>query len=74
MVSAITELSTTVNDFTKCLNQKGQCNVLFLDFSKAFDKVPLHIPFSVLSSNIMALIIVDQVFFNLYIPVRSVRR
>ena len=29
-----------VNDFAKCLNQKGQCDVLLLDFSKAFDKVP----------------------------------
>ena len=30
---------TTINDFAECLNQKGQCDVLLLDFSKAFDKV-----------------------------------
>ena len=30
----------TVNDFADCLNKGGQCDVLFLDFSKAFDKVP----------------------------------
>ena len=38
--SCETQLITTVNDFAKCLNQKGQCDVLLLDFSKAFDKVP----------------------------------
>jgi len=35
-----TQLITTVN---KCLNEGGQCDVLTLDFSKAFDKVP-HAP------------------------------
>ena len=30
----------TVNDFADCLNKGGQCDVLALDFSKAFDKVP----------------------------------
>ena len=38
--SCKTQLITTVNDFAKYLNQKGQCDVLLLDFSKAFDKVP----------------------------------
>ena len=38
--SCKTQLITTVNDFAECLNQEGQCDVLFLDFSKAFDKVP----------------------------------
>jgi len=28
-----------VNEFAECLNQRGQCDVLLLDFSKAFDKV-----------------------------------
>ena len=30
----------TVHDFAQCLNQKGQCDMLLLDFCKAFDKVP----------------------------------
>ena len=34
------QLITTVNDFAECLNEGGQCDVLTLDFSKAFDKVP----------------------------------
>ena len=34
------QLITTINDFAKCLNEKGQCDVLLLDFCKAFDKVP----------------------------------
>ena len=38
--SCETQLISMVNDFAKCLNQKGQCDVLLLDFSKAFDKVP----------------------------------
>jgi len=29
----------TVNEFAECQNQKGQCDVLLLDFSKAFDKI-----------------------------------
>ena len=35
-----TQLIITVNDFAESLNQGGQCDVLTLDFSKAFDKVP----------------------------------
>ena len=38
--SCETQLIPMVNDFAKCLNQKWQCDVLLLDFSKAFDKVP----------------------------------
>ena len=38
--SCDTQLITTVNDFAECLNKGGQCDVLTLDFSKAFDKVP----------------------------------
>ena len=30
--SCETQLISTVNDFAKCLNQKGQCEVLLLDF------------------------------------------
>ena len=37
--SCKTQLITTINDFAECLNQRGQCDVLLLDFSKAFDKV-----------------------------------
>ena len=32
-------LSTT-DDFASCLNEGGPCDVLFLNFSKAFDRVP----------------------------------
>ena len=35
-----TQLITTIHDFAQCLNQEGQCDVLLLDFCKAFDKVP----------------------------------
>ena len=38
--SCETQFISTVNDFAECLNQGGQCGVLLLDFSKAFDKVP----------------------------------
>ena len=38
--SCESQLITTINDFAKCLNEKGQCDVLILDFRKAFDKVP----------------------------------
>jgi len=34
------QLISTVNDFTNCLNSKGQCDILLLDLRKAFDKVP----------------------------------
>ena len=39
--SCETQLISTVHDFALCLNQRGQCDVLLLDFCKAFDKVPL---------------------------------
>ena len=38
--SCETQLISTINDFAECLNQGGQCDVLLLDFSKTFDKVP----------------------------------
>lgn len=38
--SCETQLITTIHDFAQCLNQQGQCDVLLLDFCKAFDKVP----------------------------------
>ena len=38
--SCETQLISTINDFAECLNQGGQCDVLLLDFSRAFDKVP----------------------------------
>ena len=38
--SCDTQLIITVNDFAECLSKGGQCNVLALDFSKVFDKVP----------------------------------
>ena len=34
-----TQLVMTINDFAEYLNQNGQCDVLLLDFCKAFDKV-----------------------------------
>jgi len=37
--SCKTQLISTVNEFAECLNQGGQCDILLLDFSKAFDKV-----------------------------------
>jgi len=38
--SCETQLLGVVNDFTKALNSGEQIDALFLDFSKAFDKVP----------------------------------
>ena len=38
--SCVTQLIITTHDFAQCLNEKGQCDVLLLDFCKAFDKVP----------------------------------
>ena len=35
-----TQLLQAVDDWSTTLNQRGQSDVLFLDFSKAFDKVP----------------------------------
>ena len=37
--SCETQLITTLNDFTNCLNNKQQIDAVLLDFSKAFDKV-----------------------------------
>ena len=34
------QLIVTVHNFAQSLNQGGQCDVLLLDFCKAFDKVP----------------------------------
>jgi len=34
------QLIYTIDDFASCLNDGGQCDFLFLDFSKAFDRVP----------------------------------
>ncbi|XP_072037653.1 uncharacterized protein [Amphiura filiformis] len=39
-LSCDTQLLQAVNDWSTTLNQRGQSDVLFLDFSKAFDKVP----------------------------------
>ena len=30
----------TINDFANCLNENSQIDCIFLDFSKAFDRVP----------------------------------
>ena len=38
--SCETQLISTINDFAKCFNQKGQCDAILLYFSKAFDTVP----------------------------------
>ena len=39
------QLIVTVHDFTQSLNKGGQCDMLLLDFCKAFDKVPhLRLP------------------------------
>ena len=37
--SCETQLISTLQDFSNCLNQKGQIDAILLDFSKAFDKV-----------------------------------
>ena len=37
--SCETQLITTLNDFSDCLNNKEQIDAILLDFSKAFDKV-----------------------------------
>ena len=39
-LSCETQLLQAVDDWSTTLNQRGQSDVLFLDFSKAFDKVP----------------------------------
>jgi len=38
--SCESQLISTIDDFASCLNDGGQCDVLFLDFSKAFNRVP----------------------------------
>jgi len=38
--SCETQLISAVHDFAQILNQQGQCDVLLLDFCKAFDKIP----------------------------------
>ena len=37
--SCESQLITAINDFSNCLNAKGQIDSILLDFSKAFDKV-----------------------------------
>ena len=39
-LSTETQLIQAVHDWADCLNRRGQTDVLFLDFSKAFDTVP----------------------------------
>lgn len=39
-MSTVTQLVCTVHDFAQALDMNGQLDALFLDFSKAFDKVP----------------------------------
>ena len=34
------QLISTIDDFAQCLNNKGLVHTIFLDFAKAFDKVP----------------------------------
>ena len=34
------QLTTTVHEWARALNQHGQTDILFLDISKAFDSVP----------------------------------
>ena len=38
--SCETQLIDAIQDWAECLNRSGQTDVLLLDFSKAFDKVP----------------------------------
>ena len=38
--SCETQLITTIHDLAQSLNHGGQCDVMLLDFCKAFDKVP----------------------------------
>ena len=39
-LSTETQLLTAINDWAQELNHGGQTDVIFLDFSKAFDSVP----------------------------------
>jgi len=38
--SCESQLINAAHNFVSCLNDGGQCDVLFLDFRKAFDKAP----------------------------------
>ena len=38
--SCESQLINTVHDFVSCLNDGGQCDVIFVDFKKVFNKVP----------------------------------
>ena len=38
-LSIITQLINTTTDWANTLNNKGQTDIIFLDFSKAFDKI-----------------------------------
>lgn len=40
--SIVTNLLTCVNDWSLCLDAKIPVDIVYLDFTKAFDKVPLH--------------------------------
>ena len=40
--SCETQLIITIQDLAKTVDNKGQTDVILLDFSKAFDKVPHH--------------------------------
>ena len=55
--SCETQLITTIHDFAQCLNQGGQCDVVLLDFCKAFDKLKSHIHVCFISYTIMAFVV-----------------
>ena len=38
-LSTITQLINTTTDWANTLNNKGQTDIIFLDFSKTFDKI-----------------------------------
>ena len=40
--SCETQLITTIQDLAKTMDNRGQTDIILLDFSKAFDKVPHH--------------------------------
>ena len=45
-LSTVTQIITSTHDWASTLQHRGQTEVILLDFSKAFDKVP-HLRFSV---------------------------